>query len=60
MNKQAAINKCGEQMWSDILSGEALLNPSLLTRFILLTFAVSYHISHPTQMHILNHCFCRI
>lgn len=42
INKQAAINKCGEQIWNDILSGAALLNPSLLTRFLLLTFAVSY------------------
>ncbi|XP_032783389.1 ubiquitin-like modifier-activating enzyme ATG7 [Daphnia magna] len=39
INKQAAINKCGEQIWNDILSGAALLNPSLLTRFLLLTFA---------------------
>ncbi|XP_046456837.1 ubiquitin-like modifier-activating enzyme ATG7 [Daphnia pulex] len=39
INKQTAINKCGEQIWNDILSGAALSNPSLLTRFLLLTFA---------------------
>ncbi len=46
INKQTVINKCGEQIWNDILSGAALSNPSLLTRFLLLTFAVTYNFKH--------------
>jgi hypothetical protein len=33
------------QLWSDITSGKALSDPSLLSRFLLLTFAVSITIT---------------
>ena len=34
---------CCFQLWQAIISGEAIRNPSLLARFLLLTFAVSTH-----------------
>lgn len=40
IDKTEAIHRCGQQIWNDILSGAALKNPSLLTRFLLFTFAV--------------------
>jgi hypothetical protein len=59
INKQNAINKCGEQIWNDILSGAALSNPGLLTRFLLLTFAVTNNVLHkhiiiPLILHFLG------
>ena len=41
VNKQAAIDAAGQKIWRDITSGAALSNPNLLSRFLLLTFAVS-------------------
>lgn len=43
LDKQATINEFGKKIWSDITSGAALEDPSLLSRFILLTFAVRSH-----------------
>ncbi|XP_066283874.1 ubiquitin-like modifier-activating enzyme ATG7 [Branchiostoma lanceolatum] len=38
-DKKALIDSAAQKIWEDITSGAALQNPSLLTRFLLLTFA---------------------
>ena len=40
IDKQVVINEVGKKIWEAITSGRALEDPSLLTPFILLTFAV--------------------
>ncbi|CAG8494260.1 7433_t:CDS:10 [Ambispora gerdemannii] len=39
LDKQALFKTTTEQIWNDIVSGKAIENPSLLTRFLLITFA---------------------
>eukprot|EP00163_Fabomonas_tropica_P016489 TRINITY_DN2956_c0_g1_i2.p1 TRINITY_DN2956_c0_g1~~TRINITY_DN2956_c0_g1_i2.p1 ORF type:complete len:696 (-),score=156.52 TRINITY_DN2956_c0_g1_i2:278-2365(-) len=39
LDKMALANSLGQQIWDDIRSGRAVEDPSLLTRFELLTFA---------------------
>lgn len=39
LDKTAAIKEVSQQIWDAIVSGEALANPSLLTSFLVLTFA---------------------
>lgn len=40
-NKLELLNNEGTKIWNSIVSGEFLKNPSLLSRFLLLSFAVS-------------------
>lgn len=49
INKQSAVDDCGQEIWQDIVSGAALSNPNLLSRFLLLTFAVRFSYFYPTQ-----------
>lgn len=39
-DKQALINEEGKIIWNDIVSGECLKQPSLLSRFLILSFGV--------------------
>ncbi|KAK7102668.1 ubiquitin-like modifier-activating enzyme ATG7 [Littorina saxatilis] len=39
IDKKQIINSLGTEIWNDIKSGAALKNPSLLSRFLLLTYA---------------------
>ncbi|KAJ3101700.1 Autophagy protein 7 [Phlyctochytrium planicorne] len=39
IDKTEALASVGKQIWADIVSGAALQNPSLLTRYLLITFA---------------------
>jgi Ubiquitin-like modifier-activating enzyme ATG7 N-terminus len=43
IDKQVVISEAGRKIWEAITTGKALEDPSLLTPFILLTFAVFYH-----------------
>lgn len=40
-DKQALINEEGKLIWADVTSGACLADPSLLSRFFVLSFSVS-------------------
>jgi hypothetical protein len=40
-NKIALLEELGQEIWQSIISGDALNNPALLSRYFLLTYAVN-------------------
>ena len=53
-NKIALLEELGQELWQSITSGEAMDNPALLSRFFLLTFAVSTYILENDYIDMLS------